>query len=425
MKRYGMRIGLCCLILLWSGSMALAEVQPLPLTGEDCIKCHFDEVKAIHSQESAHKNEITCLDCHEGHPPEGEAVIPECSNCHDPADNPHFATPDCTNCHQPHAPIVTDFDSLGEAKPVCVTCHTDINRQMEEIPSAHSEQDCTACHHQHGLAEGQSDTCTDCHEKHAPELTREDCLRCHRPHQPNRYIWDQEIAPELCGACHGDLVKTFAENGAAHQENLACTDCHQAHPPREENVIPSCAQCHDPGEKAHFAMKNCTGCHNPHEPKKIDFSGVKSVRPVCLSCHPQIGKDMKKHPSAHAKQECNQCHRIHGQHLSCLDCHEGHDDSMQYGDCLKCHRPHYPMPPTFANKVQPKLCGACHETEYTAQKSDTKSKHGKLQCVYCHTSRHKVIRKCRTCHGEPHDAPLHRNFPDCHKCHGNPHHLKK
>ena len=32
---------------------------------------------------------------------------------------------------------------------------------------------------------------------------------------------------------------------------------------------------------------------------------------------------------------------------------------------------------------------------------------------------------CQACHGEPHDAPMHKRFPDCHKCHGNPHNLKK
>ncbi len=417
--------GLLCVVFSGFGGVALAEVQRLPLTDQDCLKCHLEEVKAIVGQESAHKNDIGCLDCHESHPPEGEAVIPECSSCHDSGDNPHFELENCRRCHLPHAPIITDFSTLdGNGKPACITCHEDIDNQLTALPSAHGEQDCTECHNGHGLEEGQYQTCLDCHEKHAPEMELKDCLGCHQPHQPTGYNWNTAVDSKLCAACHEETVQNFTENGAGHLENLACTECHTKHPPREEGVIPSCTDCHDPGDNEHFAVGECLQCHNPHSPTKIDFGSIKNLRPVCLGCHPKPGEQMKRIPTAHAELECTQCHPSHGERLSCLECHDGHSDAMQYDDCLKCHQQHAPVPPKLAKDIPSTLCGSCHEEQNSLQQLDT-SKHGKLQCVYCHKERHKVIQECRTCHGEPHDAPMHKRFPDCHKCHGSPHNLKK
>ncbi len=417
--------GLLCLLFSGFAAVAMAEIERVPLTDKDCLKCHLTEASAIAGQESAHKNDIGCFDCHESHPPEGKAVIPQCSACHDSADNPHFGLENCTRCHAPHAPLVKDFSGLeGNGRPACITCHEDIDKQLTSVPSAHNEQDCTDCHNQHGLADGQFQTCLDCHDKHSPEMEFKDCLVCHLPHQPTAYNWTAAIDPKLCAACHEDVVRNFTDNGGAHLENLACTECHTKHPPRKEGVIPACADCHDPGANKHFAAGHCVQCHNPHSPRKIDFGSIKNLRSICLGCHPKPGAEMKRTPTAHSRMECNKCHPSHGERLSCLKCHKGHSKSMQYNDCLKCHKHHAPMPPKLAKKVPSKLCGSCHKEERSSQQADT-SKHSKLQCVYCHKGRHKVIRECRDCHGEPHDKPLHKRFPDCHKCHGSPHNLKK
>lgn len=416
--------GLICMSLHLFGAAAMAEVQRLPLADTDCLKCHIDEARDIASQESAHKNDIGCLDCHESHPPEGEAVIPECSSCHDDGDNPHFALKGCAKCHTPHAPLIADFRALDEGKPVCITCHDDIGNLLTAIPSAHEEQDCLECHSEHGLAEGQYQTCLDCHEGHTAEMKIKDCLLCHTPHQPTSYSWDDAIDGALCAVCHDETVQNFADNGGAHLENLACIDCHTKHPPREEGVIPSCADCHDPGDNEHFAAGQCLQCHNPHSPRDIDFGAITNLRSICLGCHTKPGNQMERYPSAHAEMECNECHPSHGERLDCLNCHDGHAEGMQYADCLKCHQHHAPTPPKLSKNISSRLCGSCHEAQHGDQQTDT-SKHGKLQCIFCHKGKHMVVQECRTCHGEPHDAPLHRRFNDCHKCHKNPHKLKK
>ncbi len=424
MKQKLVIAGLVSVFVSCFAAVSMAEVQRLPLVDDDCLKCHIEEVRVIDGQESAHKNDVACLDCHESHPPEGDVVIPQCSSCHMVEDNIHFGLDNCKQCHAPHAPLVSDFGNIDEGKPVCLTCHEAIGNLLTALPSAHEEQDCLECHTAHGLAEGQYQNCLDCHDKHISEMVISDCLNCHKPHQPTRYIWDTSIDRILCAACHVETVQDFTNNGGAHLENLACTDCHAKHPPNEDSVIPSCADCHDPSEKKHFAVGDCAQCHNPHSPRKIDFGAIENLREVCLGCHEKPGKEMKSFPSAHAEMECSECHPSHGERLECSNCLEGHSDDMQYADCFKCHKHHAPLPTRLAKSIPSKLCSSCHEDQGADQEADI-SKHGKLQCIYCHGGQHKTMTECRTCHGEPHDAPLHKRFISCTKCHKNPHQLKK
>ena len=74
----------------------------------------------------AHKTEVTCVSCHEAHPPKTEGVIPECSACHDPKDNSHYGITGCVECHDPHAPMELDFSKIEKAKPACLGCHEDV-----------------------------------------------------------------------------------------------------------------------------------------------------------------------------------------------------------------------------------------------------------------------------------------------------------
>jgi predicted CXXCH cytochrome family protein len=405
-------------------SVAYGKIKPVPLTEADCHKCHTKEVNTIKGQESAHKNDIGCFDCHEGHPPMSKAVIPKCSQCHSPDENRHFKVTGCKRCHNPHAPLVTDFTALDNPKPVCITCHTGPGKDFSEFPSKHSEQDCRNCHEKHGLGEGKSYTCLDCHERHAPELTLSDCTRCHKPHKPSAYIWPENLEGKYCGACHIDFVTLFDAKGGAHRKKLDCVKCHNQHPPRDKNVIPSCNKCHKKKAKRHFTVAGCTRCHNPHALDDLDIAKAENVKPACLSCHPKPGKQMEKHPSAHSEQDCNSCHKVHGTFMQCIECHEPHSDSMKHKDCLQCHEPHQPALLAFRKPIPPVLCGSCHEDQ-VKMLAGSRTKHGKLNCIYCHKRKHATVLTCKTCHGKPHPSVLHKKFPDCHQCHGDPHDLRK
>lgn len=415
---------LAAVVLMLGTTTAWCGEKTATLSDSDCGKCHKQPAQDIATSGGAHADDVGCLGCHVAHPPQGEAVIPECSECHDAGESAHFALKNCDQCHSPHAPVIKDFSELGEVKTGCLSCHPQVGKAMAALPSAHSEQDCSECHQAHGLGKGQFMNCLDCHEGHNDKMTYKDCLGCHNPHTPTDYRWSEETNTKLCSACHADEVEALTKHGAAHASEIGCSDCHQNHPPATEGVIPKCGDCHDGDDNPHFKVADCSRCHNPHEPLEMDLEALAPVKTVCLSCHEEPGQEMEKYPSAHAEMDCSECHAEHGEYKKCLECHEGHSDDMTYKDCLRCHKPHQPTHLEFgAAGVAPKLCGSCHNDELGQLKANHTA-HAKLQCVYCHKRTHKVILSCDDCHGQPHDSSIHQQFEECSKCHNGPHNLR-
>lgn len=422
--RLPLALRLALLLLFVVASPAWSAIEARPLTDSDCIKCHKQPVEQIITHGGKHNSELSCLECHSDHPPVGEALIPECSECHSDSDSDHFALENCSQCHLPHAPVINDFTTIGTVRTGCVSCHADIETAMNTVPSLHTEQDCSECHTQHGTDEGQFLTCLECHDGHSEEMTYQDCLSCHNPHQPTAYQWQGDPSANLCRACHSETVDMVINQGASHATELSCIECHQSHPPQTESVIPACAECHQADDSDHFKLDDCASCHNPHAPLDIDLSAVSPIKPVCVSCHAKPGKQLDQHPSAHTEMDCNECHQQHGEALECLECHSGHSDDMSYNDCLNCHQPHQPLQLQFGNSgVKQQLCGSCHRVQLT-QLSNNTSLHAGLECIVCHKRTHKVILTCDNCHGEPHDSSIHQQFTNCSKCHKGPHNLR-
>lgn len=423
--RLPLALRLALLLLFISAAPAWSTIEALPLAQSDCIKCHKQPAKQINSNRGGkHSSELSCFDCHSDHPPAGEALIPKCSECHSGSDSSHFALNNCSQCHQTHAPVINDFTSIGTVKEGCVSCHTDISAAMSAMPSLHAEQDCSACHTQHGTDKGQFLTCLECHDGHSDEMTYQDCLSCHNPHQPTAYQWLGDPSANLCSACHSDTVAMVFDKGAAHATELSCIECHKSHPPQTQGVIPACAECHKPSRNNHYKLDSCIACHNPHAPLNIDLTVVSPIKPVCVSCHAKPGQQLDQHPSAHTEMDCNECHQQHGDASECLECHSGHSAEMKYKDCLKCHQPHQPLQLQFSNSgVKQELCGSCHRSQIKQLNNNT-SLHAKLECIVCHKRTHKVILTCDNCHGEPHDSSIHQQFTNCSECHKGPHNLR-
>ena len=237
------------------------DLQLLPLTDADCVKCHYTIVADVDAHGQAHK-ELSCMECHEEHPPAGTNAIPKCSRCHDADDDAHFAVNQCGACHNPHHPLLVDFTAADDARSACASCHQDKLDEMTANPSAHSEQDCNACHSQHGLEQGQYQTCLDCHEGHSPEMTLENCLECHKPHSPLNIIFGDTVAVELCAGCHQDEATALAALQTKHSE-MACVECHGG---KHKNITP-CVDCHDQphDQYMHTKFPECITCHrDPH-----------------------------------------------------------------------------------------------------------------------------------------------------------------
>ena len=247
--------GLFCAVII-AGAMLLALAQTVkaervPLEVTDCVKCHQDEPATIAKNGGKHKTEVTCLDCHEEHPPWGKNVIPKCQKCHE--GKSHFELENCLRCHSnPHEPLALHL--APDVKDACLTCHEGPGQDFANYPSKHAEQYCTFCHEVHG----QIPECTKCHEPHVEGQVSSDCLGCHPAHHPLQITPALTTPRSFCIACHEEEGIALAKTTTKHQ-TFTCAFCHRT----EHPSIPHCRNCHgEPHAPAiHKKMPKCLDCH--------------------------------------------------------------------------------------------------------------------------------------------------------------------
>lgn len=226
------------------------------LTPDLCIICHQGPATAIDTDGGKHKTKVTCLDCHDGHPPRVRDNIPECSNCHE--GTPHFELQQCRDCHtNPHTPL--NIILADDLTAPCLTCHTAQITQLRDNPSRHTVLACTACHRS---KHGQIPDCMDCHTPHSQEMTMNDCTSCHPVHMPLVISYAEDTPSRSCAACHEDVYNKLSANTAKHSQ-LQCAKCHRA----KHKTIPKCQDCHGLPHPAALMAKFpvCLDCHgSPH-----------------------------------------------------------------------------------------------------------------------------------------------------------------
>ena len=263
MRRKSGRKGLMGIIagvlLLTTAAWAQAGPKAAPKAAEllpsDCVKCHEKEPQDIDSNGGAHKTQVSCVDCHVGHPPkvQGKDIIPSCSNCH--TDTPHFKLQGCLGCHNnPHTPLVVTIPD-GITDP-CLTCHTKQMAQLQQNVSKHTAVACSTCHRErHGLIPN----CTDCHSPHTAGQVQKDCLTCHRAHMPKEVTYPKETPSSNCAGCHAAAYDKLKKSKAKHSK-LECVTCHQD----RHKMIPKCQDCHGPTPHPaamHQSFPRCGQCH--------------------------------------------------------------------------------------------------------------------------------------------------------------------
>nr|MBF0221226.1 cytochrome C [Desulfobulbaceae bacterium] len=242
------------------------------LLHDDCKKCHPHIVSLNLRNGAAHSTKISCIDCHDGHPPMNREIIPRCSKCH--TDSPHFDLTNCSQCHvNPHTPL--DIRLTRDITFQCTTCHTDQIEQLQKNPSIHTTLDCTACHIRHGYIP----ECFACHASHLDTMTNEDCLSCHQAHMPLIVNYENNTSSEFCGSCHTEVYQQLAESRAKHRQ-VPCAECHE----KEHKRVPTCRKCHpQPHPEAMLkGFPTCGTCHGiAHSLKlnKIDLSIKQQRRP--------------------------------------------------------------------------------------------------------------------------------------------------
>ena len=293
-KKCGMLLPLLLAMILAAGfgsSVFAAEEATKPvLSVDDCAKCHELQPMEIAAKGAAHKTQINCRDCHQGHRPAVANNIPQCSMCH--AGEKHFELEGCTSCHNPHQPL--EITLKGELKAPCLTCHAGVGEELDSHPSKHTQLACNFCH---ADKHGAIPECIQCHEPHSAQVTQADCKACHQPHQPLTLAYGPQTASGLCASCHDGVFNTLAASKAKHRE-VACVTCHQG----KHKTIPQCTDCHGlpHPETMHKMFPQCAACHNiAHDlnnwpEKKGEKAGAKKSAAPAKEAAKKEGKKKEK-----------------------------------------------------------------------------------------------------------------------------------
>jgi hypothetical protein len=249
-------MALFTLITLYPMTVAANPDGTPSLTEDMCIICHDVAPADISNAGGAHKTDVSCVECHDGHPPMKMEIIPKCSDCH--SGENHFELNNCLSCHSnPHRP--REIQIGNNVTDACLSCHEAPGHQLQENQTKHTLLACSSCHQKkHGMIPN----CLQCHSPHSKEMNDDTCTGCHQAHQPIPVVIAGNIPSSQCAACHEDIANMLNVNRTKHSE-LVCATCHQG----EHKTIPTCHQCHDQPHWSNLEEKfpNCLNCHvNPH-----------------------------------------------------------------------------------------------------------------------------------------------------------------
>lgn len=168
---------------------------------------------------------------------------------------------------------------------------------------------------------------------------------------------------------------------AGQEPRLTVADCQKCHVPEYEKVVTA--------GRAHRDMVDCLDCHASHRPL------VRNNIPECRECH--AGRP----------------------HAALIDCTACHAPAEQ---CGACHDVHQPLVWTDGATAL-NHCQFCHARAYEEFQAGS-SRHNQLSCALCHPG-HREIQACSDCHGLPHSAGTHQQFPNCATCHNTAHQLNE
>lgn len=223
------------------------------LSNSDCVKCHTAPSADIEAKGGAHKTNVTCQDCHVGHPPAVKKnVIPQCSMCH--SDKPHYKLTNCQRCHNnPHTP--KDIKLANNITDECLSCHSQQIVKLKQVPSKHTKLACSFCHNVHG----KIPACTQCHKPHSADMGAADCKRCHQAHMPTAVTYASDTTNKMCASCHKQAFDHLASSDAKHK-TVTCVTCHK----EKHKMVPTCQSCHGAPHPAGMLAKftKCGDCHS-------------------------------------------------------------------------------------------------------------------------------------------------------------------
>lgn len=294
---------------------------------------------------------------------------------------------------------------------------------------------------EHTSLEGISN-CTACHDLGA-KISEQKCLNCHkelktRITQNKGYHVSREIKGKECISCHSehhglkfDLIR-FDEKKFNH--TLTGYELKGAH-----KKVDNCAKCHFEDHISDFKIKQnkstflgldpkCLSCHDDYHQKTMDNDCTKchnydNFKPATLFNHAKTDFPLN---GAHAKVDCNQCHKTEFKNGEKFQKFAG----VPFKNCNACHKD--PHQGAFGTN-----CKSCHnESSFSDIKSTSsfnhnltgfplEGKHKTIDCKACHDNRagtqgnYKEFATtknitCLTCHKDVHESKFGTDCKDCH-----------
>lgn len=391
--------------LIFSLLLILSLNPVLAQSNEDCEACHSDRdlttqrrgrtvslyVNFGQFSRSVHQD-LDCIDCHQGAEEEdfahAEGKQPlenvNCGMCHDVAEEEFYAgihgralrrgapyAPTCSECHGVHnilPPSNINSRTYKMNIPVmCGKCHREgapvarvYNIPEHDILSNYSQ----SIHGEGLFKQGLivTATCNDCHGNHLV-----------LPHTDSRSTVSARNIADTCTQCHARIEEVHIKiiKGELWEQEPgaipACTDCHQPHTIRRENLVigtsdRECLKCHEQddiqktveGQTVSLTVKKehiqesvhrnipCVKCHTDITPQ-IQRPCETAGRVDCSNCHAQIAEDYFEsgHGQAYFEKDPNTPY--------CTDCHGTHEVMSHQDERDKTYRTHIPQ-----------LCGDCH-----------------------------------------------------------------
>jgi DmsE family decaheme c-type cytochrome len=306
----------------------------------------------------------------------------------------------CATCHDPHGSV-----TRASRTEVCMQCHKG-HPEWHGSRHAQSGMACVDCHNPHSgapaLGAAEPQTCYRCHKEqaelervaHPHQINGPNGFKCATCHNPHGNITKATLA-DNCLECHKGNP-TMAWHSSTHaQYNVACADCHNAHPSN--------------------AVQRFVDIHHTHvrRDKRLPMSVNQPF--VCYQCHPKTAAQFElpsHHPVREGKMVCSDCHDSHGGqeknlreptvNLVCYRCHADKQGPFVWQhppveeNCAICHNPHGTVANNLLHQPTTFLCLRCHSGHREFRRNPDRN-------VYI---RQPFFTDCTICHAQVHGSDL-------------------
>jgi len=331
-----------------------------------CLTCHNQGVDVPEKGSRHAALDMGCETCHVTHKTGAEPTLENrfhltkaapalCIDCHDPKEadlqkahqGQPFGTANCLQCHDPHqsaAPkLMAKFLHPPFADKTCEICHAPAKDGKVVLTQATAKDLCVTCHDE------QAKKIDNAKVPH-PGAQASDCLDCHNPHASAQPYLPKTDAVNICLGCHTDIADLH-KKADLHQPvfEQGCSSCHDAHGSDNEHLLWTGS-----------VNKLCLECHGPDsKPQKLEAQhevtifGGKVILPENY---------FSKVPILPLKY--NVGHPVDGHPVSDVVDPSDVTKVKTKMNCLTCHQPHASAQPGLLVKDQAnnaQFCAGCHK----------------------------------------------------------------